>query len=106
MTMKVIPASPNWYCSKVTDSNNRKIIVFGARHFVYVFGYVDYPPVYQGVFMGHREKVTSLALCEHEEYNTLCCSGSDDGNVKLWDTENRNLKMEHSMHSVSMPLFT
>ncbi|XP_053399556.1 gem-associated protein 5-like [Mercenaria mercenaria] len=99
MSVKVISASPNWYCSKVADSNSSGILVFGARHDVYVFGCDQYPPTFKSVFVGHKEKLTALTLCEHEEYVKMCCSASEDGAVKLWNVEDNVVNLEHSIHS-------
>lgn len=102
MSVKVIPASPNWYGSKVTDSNSKDILVFGARHDVYVFGCDQFPPKFKGVFVSHKGKVTALSLCEHEEFAKLCCSASEEGSVKLWNVEDLAIKLEHSIHSVDI----
>ena len=100
MTKGIIPASPNWYCSKVTDCNKSNTLVFAARHDIYVFGYHEFPPTYQGVFTSHREKVTALTLCDHDEYMSMCCSGSEDGSVKLWNVTDLKINFEHKIHSV------
>lgn len=104
MSVKVISASPNWYCSKVTDSNSSGILVFGTRHDVYIFDCKQYPPRFKSVFVGHKEKVTAATLCEHDHYINMCCSGSEDGTIKLWNVEDRELKLEHSIHTVGIVL--
>jgi len=101
MSTRVIPASPNWYCSRVIDSNESKLIVYGARNCVYIYNYEEYPPAYLGVYTGHREKITTLSLCHNEDYSSLCCSASEEGAVKVWDTNDKSTKCEHSIHSVS-----
>lgn len=100
MATKVIPASPNWYCSQVVDSSPSKSLVYGARNCVYIFGCEEFPPKYLGIYCGHREKVTALCLCKHEDYVMNCCSASEEGSVKLWNTEDRTTISEHSIHQV------
>ncbi|KAH3858183.1 hypothetical protein DPMN_100803 [Dreissena polymorpha] len=102
MTKTIIPASPNWYCTKVTHSNKRNILVFASRHDIYIFGYDQYPAQFSGVFVGHKEKVTALSLCNHDQYVMLCCSGSEDGSVKLWNTVDCTVSAEHIIHKVRL----
>ncbi|KAL4230771.1 Gem-associated protein 5 [Mactra antiquata] len=99
MTENVIPPSPSWYCSSIIGSNTKGYFVFGTRHYVYTFGYEQCPPKFRGVYMGHKEKVTALSLCDHDDYVLFCASASEDGCVKLWNLENKELKYEHSIHS-------
>lgn len=102
MSLKLIPPSPNWYCSKIIDSNSSGILVFGTRHDVYIFGCIGYPPVFKSVFTGHKEKLTALTLCEHEDYASFCCSASEEGIVKLWNTNDCAINSEHSIHAVTI----
>ena len=36
MHERVIPASPNWYCGRCSDTNQRGVMGFGARNTVYL----------------------------------------------------------------------
>ena len=101
-TNTVLPASPNWYCSKVSAGNKAWIYVFGARHDVFCFDCQNFPPKFKGIFLGHREKVTALCLGDRGEEVTKCCSASEDGAVKLWDVETREVIQEHGLHNVSI----
>ncbi|XP_069129450.1 gem-associated protein 5-like isoform X2 [Argopecten irradians] len=94
-----IPASPNWYCTRVTDANSAGIYVFGARRDVLVYDVTCYPAKSLGVFRGHRDKVSAVALNPHGEKNiTTCCSGSEDGKVKVWNVESKEQLFEHNSH--------
>ena len=98
----VLPASPNWYCSKVSDCNSSNLYVFGARHDIFCYNCQTFPPKFNGIFLGHREKVTALCLGRQIEDNSKCCSASEDGVVKLWDTDTREVLLEHTIHAVSV----
>lgn len=101
-----LPASPNWYCSHVMDANTEGMFVFGARRDVMVFDVTCYPAKSHGVFRAHRDKVSALALSPHQRENTnLCCSGSEDGKLKIWKTESKEQLFEHANHRVGVYVF-
>ena len=102
----VLPASPNWYCSKVADGNHAGLFIYGARHDVYCFDCQIFPPKFKGAFLGHRDKVTALCLGKSDEGDVLCCSSSEDGVVVLWNVETREILNQHCLHSVSFPPMT
>ena len=101
MSQTVLPASPNWYCSKVADGSNSGFFLYGARHDVYCFDCQNFPPKFRGAFLGHREKVTALCLGTNNDGDFLCCSSSEDGVVCLWNVETREVLSQHNLHSVS-----
>ncbi|OWF45310.1 gem-associated protein 5-like [Mizuhopecten yessoensis] len=99
MSEITIPASPNWYCTHVTDANNAGVYVFGARRDVLIFDVTCYPAKAKGVFRAHRDKVSAVALSPHQDENiTTCCSGSEDGKLKIWNTETKEQLFEHNAH--------
>jgi len=101
MSESVLPASPNWYSSRVADANSHGIFVFGARRDVVVFNINMYPPAYKGTFRLHRDKVSAVAL-RSDGKDSLCCSGSEDGKVKIWNVESKALLSDHSTHNVRL----
>ena len=88
MALLTLPASPNWHLSHTVGFNKVGLLVFAARHDVFVYDASYSPLAYKGVYCGHREKVTAVVLpTEPIDPNVnLCCSGSEDGNVYIWDT--------------------
>ncbi|XP_064609337.1 gem-associated protein 5-like [Liolophura sinensis] len=99
MSVKVLPASPNWYSSKVSDVS-KDTFVFGARQNVYVYRLHGSHLVQVWAFCGHRERVTSVTLCHARASLLSCCSADEDGKVKLWDVDSRAVLQEHEYHNV------
>ena len=100
MSEVIIPASPNWYSTKIVASSKFGILVFAARHDVVIFDCHSFPVTYKGVYASHREKVTALTISSHEDFSSLCCSGSEDGVIKVWCTESKEERETHSLHAV------
>lgn len=80
----ILPPSPQWYCSKIIDFNTKGVVVFGARHDVFVLDASIIPPIYKAQCCLHKERISSLALNE----SNICCSASEDGKVKVWSIDN------------------
>lgn len=98
----VLSASPNWYASCVIDLSPKNEFVYAARRDVITFDATKYPPIYIGTFYLHREKVTAVKLSLSKDSDaSVCCSGSEDGIVKVWEFRSKNLIAEHSLQSVS-----
>ncbi|XP_060082615.1 gem-associated protein 5-like [Ylistrum balloti] len=93
-----IPASPNWYCSHVTDANSAGVYVFGARRDVLIYDVTCYPAKALGVFRAHRDKVSAVGLNPYRDDSTKCCSGSEDGKLKIWNIESKEQIFEHNTH--------
>ncbi|XP_077983936.1 gem-associated protein 5-like [Glandiceps talaboti] len=94
----ILPASANWYCSKVCDTNEHGDLVFGARHFAYVISTCANPPRHVSTLTGHSDRVTSAVYCKHKGYTTWCCTGADDCCLKLWDSRAAVVMKEHAFH--------
>lgn len=64
MALKVLPPSPNWYLSSVSDANYDGIYVYGSKQNVYVFdiSIATSGPRMIGCYTGHTDRVTSVAL--------------------------------------------
>ena len=94
----ILPPSPQWYCSKIIDFNKKGVVVFGARHDVFVLDASVIPPTYKTQCCLHKERLSSLALNEAN----VCCSAAEDGKVKVWNVDNpAETASEHSLHNVS-----
>ena len=102
MTKYVLPASPNWYCSRVTDANKHGVFVFGAKHSIFVWNINVKPPRHLGYFRAHQERVVGLSLCRHLPSQPRCCSAGEDGKVKIWDLDSQTQISEHSEQKVEL----
>ncbi|XP_041357872.1 gem-associated protein 5-like [Gigantopelta aegis] len=97
-----LPSSPNWYLSHISDGNVLGTFVFGARHDVFVFKIVAGSIEFLGVFTGHRDRVTSVALGTGFGQTEVCCSTGDDSQVKLWDVKTKSELQSHRDHKVKI----
>ncbi|KAJ7997067.1 hypothetical protein DPEC_G00225080 [Dallia pectoralis] len=93
-----LPASPNWYCSRCSDTNDKGILGFGAKNIIYLVDVTAASSTVVGELLGHRERVSGLSFCQHPGQSHFCASSSDDGTVKFWDTEEKVLLNEHKVH--------
>uniref|UniRef100_A0A8C4ZRC9 Gem nuclear organelle associated protein 5 n=1 Tax=Gadus morhua TaxID=8049 RepID=A0A8C4ZRC9_GADMO len=98
MHERVIPASPNWYCGRCSDTNQRGVMGFGARNTVYLLDVSAESCSVLGDLSGHKERVSGFSFCRQAGQDQLCASSSDDGTVKFWDADDRVLLKEHSGH--------
>uniref|UniRef100_A0A8C5CGQ9 Gem nuclear organelle associated protein 5 n=1 Tax=Gadus morhua TaxID=8049 RepID=A0A8C5CGQ9_GADMO len=98
MHERVIPASPNWYCGRCSDTNQRGVMGFGARNTVYLLDVSAESCSVLGSLSGHKERVSGFSFCRQAGQDQLCASSSDDGTVKFWDADDRVLLKEHSGH--------
>ncbi|KAM9185379.1 gem-associated protein 5 isoform 1-T1 [Mergus octosetaceus] len=97
---RVLPASPNWYCSRCSDTSaDGRFFGFAARHRICLLD-VSSPaaPAFYGELLGHTDRVAAFAFCRHPAHGGLCASGSDDGNVQLWDADSLGPLAEHDLH--------
>ncbi|XP_068554329.1 gem-associated protein 5 isoform X1 [Anas acuta] len=97
---RVLPASPNWYCSRCSDTSaDGRFFGFAARHRICLLD-VSSPaaPAFYGELLGHTDRVGAFAFCRHPAHGGLCASGSDDGSVQLWDADSLGPLAEHDLH--------
>nr|XP_060621501.1 gem-associated protein 5 isoform X2 [Anolis sagrei ordinatus] len=96
---RVLPASPNWYCGRCSDaSEDGRLFGFAARHTVCLLQARPAAPAFYGELVGHTERVSGFSFCPCPDQNYLCASSSDDGAVKIWDTNSLAVTMEHTLH--------
>ncbi|XP_072846121.2 gem-associated protein 5 [Pogona vitticeps] len=96
---RVLPASPNWYCSRCSDSSkDGRLFGFAARHAVYLLEVRGAAPSFYGELASHTERVSGFSFCPHSGQNNYCVSSSDDGTVKIWDVHTLTVVTEHMLH--------
>uniref|UniRef100_A0A6Q2XY68 Anaphase-promoting complex subunit 4 WD40 domain-containing protein n=1 Tax=Esox lucius TaxID=8010 RepID=A0A6Q2XY68_ESOLU len=98
MHERLLPASPNWYCSRCSDTNDQGILGFGAKNIIYLIDVTATSSTVVGELVGHRERVSGFSFCQHPGQSHICASSSDDGTVKFWDTNEKVLLKEHKVH--------
>ncbi|KAJ8266854.1 hypothetical protein GJAV_G00135440 [Gymnothorax javanicus] len=98
MHERLLPASPNWYCSRSSDISRNGIFGFGAKNSVFLIDITGSSPVVVGELYGHKERVSGFAFCPHPGQDNICASTSDDGTVKIWDSNEKVALKEHKSH--------
>ncbi|XP_057216483.1 gem-associated protein 5 [Triplophysa rosa] len=98
MHERLLPASPNWYCSRCSDVNVNGVLGFGAKNVIHLVKVNATSPAVIGELIGHTERVSGFAFCHYDGQENICASTSDDKVVKIWDAEQRVLVTEHNMH--------
>uniref|UniRef100_A0A4W5N0B4 Gem nuclear organelle associated protein 5 n=1 Tax=Hucho hucho TaxID=62062 RepID=A0A4W5N0B4_9TELE len=98
MHERLLPASPNWYSSRCSDTNDKGILAFGAKNTIYLVDVTASSSTVVGELVGHRERVSGFSFCQHAGQSHNCASTSDDGTVKFWDTNEKVLVKEHKTH--------
>ncbi|XP_064637398.1 gem-associated protein 5-like [Lineus longissimus] len=92
----IFPASPNWYCSKVSDCNEDGKYVFAARNKLHVVDFSGGDLRFSGSsWEVHVERCCSLSLCQIDGFRNLCCTCGDDGLVRVWNIDTRSLVHEY-----------
>ncbi|KAF5892297.1 gem-associated protein 5 isoform X2 [Clarias magur] len=98
MHERLLPASPNWYCSRCSDVSRRGVLGFGAKSSVFLLEVGASSAAALGELRGHTERVSGFSFCGHDGQEDVCASSSDDKSVKIWDSEQRLLLEEHHVH--------
>ncbi|XP_078062482.1 gem-associated protein 5 isoform X2 [Mustelus asterias] len=98
MPGKVLTPSPNWYCSRCSDTSPRGILGFGAKNSVFLLDTSPRQPLILGELVGHTERVTGFTFNHHPGLTDTCASTSDDGTVKVWDIQTKTVLKEHTAH--------
>ena len=100
----VLPASPSWYCSRVSDCTNQGLYLFGAKNCVYILDLSTPPVRYVGHFPAHSERVVGLSAARGEGQGgpRRVATAGEDGRVRLWDYTRMppTLEDEHANHKV------
>ncbi|KAE8613853.1 hypothetical protein XENTR_v10007894 [Xenopus tropicalis] len=94
---RMLSASPNWYCSRSSDAAGG-LFGFAARNSVYLLNINLQEPGFYGELVGHTDRVSGFAFSHFSGQSHLCASSSDDGTVKVWDTQTKNTVTEHHLH--------
>ncbi|XP_053574687.1 gem-associated protein 5 [Bombina bombina] len=94
---RMLSASPNWYCSRSSDAAGG-LFGFAARNSVYLMRVSPQEPGLYGELVGHTERVSGFAFSHFSGQSHLCASSSDDGSIKIWDTQTKTLLTEHKHH--------
>nr|XP_056716172.1 gem-associated protein 5 [Euleptes europaea] len=96
---RVLPASPNWYCSRCSDvSGDGSLFGFAARNTVCLLEIRAGLPAFHGEIVGHTERVSGFSFCHYPGQSNYCASSSDDGTVKIWDLQTLAVVTEHTLH--------
>ncbi|XP_054834207.1 gem-associated protein 5 isoform X3 [Eublepharis macularius] len=96
---RVLPASPNWYCSRCSDtSEDGRLFGFAARNNVCLLEIRSGVPAFHGELVGHTERVSGFSFCHYLGQDNYCASSSDDGAVKIWDLQTLTAVTEHTLH--------
>ncbi|KAK3524646.1 hypothetical protein QTP70_033871 [Hemibagrus guttatus] len=98
MHERLLPASPNWYCSRCSDVNSHGVLGFGAKNTVYLLKVSASSAEVLGELRGHTERVSGFSFCRHDSQEHICASSSDDKTVKIWDIEQKLVLEEHNVH--------
>ncbi|XP_048853566.1 gem-associated protein 5 isoform X1 [Brienomyrus brachyistius] len=98
MHERLLPASPNWYCSRSSDINSKGVFGFAAKNTIYLISVSESSTAVVGELAGHRERVSGFTFCHHPGQENVCASASDDGTVKIWDIEQKVSLKDHKAH--------
>ncbi|XP_032885648.1 gem-associated protein 5 isoform X2 [Amblyraja radiata] len=101
MSDRLLPPSPNWYlgrCSDAAPAAAAAHLGFGAKNSVFLLDVTRGRPQILGELRGHTERVTGFSFCPHAGHTNTCASSSDDGTVKIWDTDTKAVLKEHTAH--------
>jgi WD40 repeat protein len=102
----ILPTSANWYCSRIIDGNEQGIVCIGAKNSVDVWQ-VSSASAAQHIatIRAHEERVVGISICNQQPHSSdfalpTCCSVGEDGKVRIWNLNSKELVKEHSSHKV------
>jgi len=97
----ILPASPNWYCSRIVDCSVNGTACIGAKNAIDVWDICSDPVKYVCRIDAHNDRIVSVSLCQAAgSVFQRCCSAGQDGKIRVWNLQNRELMLEHSRHKV------
>uniref|UniRef100_A0A3Q1JWM0 Uncharacterized protein n=1 Tax=Anabas testudineus TaxID=64144 RepID=A0A3Q1JWM0_ANATE len=94
MHERLLPASPNWYCSRCSDVSSRGLLGVGAKNIIYL---IDVSASFCEL-VGHKDLVSGISFCQHAGQSHMCVSSSTDGSIRFWDSDSKALIREHAAH--------
>nr|XP_057943708.1 gem-associated protein 5 isoform X2 [Doryrhamphus excisus] len=98
MHERLLPASPNWYCSRCCDVNSSGLLGVGAKNLLYLIDVSASTCRVVGVLVGHKGLVSGVSFCQDATQTHLCATSSGDGVVLFWDTNTQTLIREDAHH--------
>ncbi|KAK2828028.1 hypothetical protein Q5P01_019062 [Channa striata] len=98
MHERLLPASPNWYCSRCSDVSGGGLLGVGAKTTVYLIDVSASSCRVVGELVGHKDLVSGFSFCQHAGQSHVCVSASTDGSIRFWDSDNKTLIREHAAH--------
>jgi len=102
----VLPASPNWYCSRIVDCSVNGTACIGAKNAIDVWDISADPARHICRIDAHHERIVAVSLCcASGSVPQKCCSAGEDGKVRVWNLENRELLHEHCYHKVCCVIY-
>ncbi|XP_061659471.1 gem-associated protein 5 [Syngnathoides biaculeatus] len=102
MYERLLPASPNWYCSRCCDVSVGGLLGFGAKNFIYLIDVSAATCMTQGVLVGHKGMVSGVSFCQDPTQSHICASSSGDGVVIFWDTNTKSPLRQHASHQTAV----
>jgi len=98
----ILPASPNWYCSRIVDCSVNGVACIGAKNAIDVWDVCSNPARHVCHIDAHHDRIVAVSLCHASGSEPQkCCSAGQDGKVRIWNLENKELMHEHSCHKVN-----
>lgn len=102
----VLPSAANWYCSRIVDCSRNGVAVIGAKNSIDIWDIRSNPVCHIGNISAHHERIVGISLCgldcNTDTDNRLprCCTAGEDGYVRIWNLNSRELLHEHCHHKV------
>nr|XP_061818666.1 gem-associated protein 5-like [Nerophis lumbriciformis] len=98
MHERLLPASPNWYCSRCCDVNSSGLLGYGAKNVLNLIDVSASTCRTVGVLAGHKGLVSGVSFCQDATQTHICATSSCDGMVLFWDTNTQSLIREDAAH--------
>ena len=90
-TLHMLPASSNWYLSKVSDCNNKGIFAYGANNLIILLDLQSRR--IKATLNGHSKKVNAVEF--HKHYKNYLFSASTDKTIRVWDISTKQCILIH-----------